>query len=67
MVSLFVEAIKAQFDAKEYQVMKAFRQEFRETLKQVLVVYPTARIDETPEGTAMPIAATSPTVSMSVP
>jgi Plasmid encoded RepA protein len=43
------EAIKAQF-GQEYRTMTAFRQEFRETLKQVSRLYPSARIEETSHG-----------------
>lgn len=43
------EAIKSQF-GQEYKSIKAFRQEFRETLRQVLGVYPGAKLEPTPEG-----------------
>lgn len=43
------EALRAQF-GQEYKRLRDFRQEFRETLTQVLCVYPGARIEEEDEG-----------------
>jgi hypothetical protein len=46
------EAIKAQF-GQEYASLKPFRQEFRETLRQVVQVYPAARITAEREGVTL--------------
>jgi hypothetical protein len=48
-VKLSWENLREQF-GQEYSSSKNFKREFRDILRQVCVVYPDARIDETPGG-----------------
>ena len=48
-VKLSWENLRDQF-GQEYSTSKNFKHEFRDVLRQVCVVYPDARIEETPGG-----------------
>jgi hypothetical protein len=68
-IMLSWENLREQF-GQEYSSSKNFKHEFRDVLRQVLVVYPDARIEETPGGLKLyssrpPLHKT--TVSMSLP
>ncbi len=68
-VVLYWHSLREQF-GQEYNDPKDFKREFRDVLRQVLVVYPTARIDEVEGGILLresppPIGKTS--VSFALP
>ncbi len=68
-VKLSWENLRDQF-GQEYSTSKNFKHEFRDVLRQVCVVYPDARIEETPGGLILypsrpPLTKT--TVALSLP